>query len=111
MTSTSDLSSSLSGALDTLLSSLRAAAPQVTCSLHGEGSEWYYEINKRTMIKVPNGTEILEAPKYGTDEQGRYIHTKIKFLIEISIDTFYIIELRACITRSSSCTCARMRAR
>tara|TARA_Y100001937_G_scaffold128760_1_gene207711 strand:- start:7211 stop:7498 length:288 start_codon:yes stop_codon:yes gene_type:complete len=73
MTSTSNLSSSLSGALDTLLSSLRAAAPQVTCSLHGEGSEWYYEINKRTMIKVPNGTEILEAPKYGTDEQGRVV--------------------------------------
>ena len=73
MTTETDLSSSLSGALDSLLGSLRAAAPQVTCSLHGEGSEWYYEINKRTMIRVPNGTEILEVSKYPPDERGRVV--------------------------------------
>ena len=68
-----DLSSSLSGALDTLLGSLRAAAPPVTCSLTGEGGEWYYEINRRTMIKVPNGTEIVELTKYPPDNQGRVV--------------------------------------
>jgi len=73
MTTESELSSSLSGALDTLLSSLRAAAPQVTASLSGEGSEWYYEVNKRTMVRVPNGTEVLEVSKYPPDERGRVV--------------------------------------
>ena len=68
MTTQTNLSSSLSGALDTLLQSLRAAAPVITCSLAGEGSEWYYEINKKTMIKVPNGTEVVELTKYGADK-------------------------------------------
>ena len=73
MTTQTDLSSSLSGALDTLLQSLRAAAPVITCSLAGEGSEWYYEINKKAMIKVPNGTEVVELTKYGADEKGRVV--------------------------------------
>ncbi len=73
MTTQTDLSSSLSGALDTLLQSLRAAAPAITCSLAGEGSEWYYEINKKTMIRVPNGTEIVELTKYGADKKGRVV--------------------------------------
>ena len=73
MTTQTDLSSSLSGALDTLLQSLRAAAPAITCSLAGEGSEWYYEINKKAMIKVPNGTEIVELTKYGADKKGRVV--------------------------------------
>ena len=68
-----DLSSSLSGALDSLLGSLRAAAPLITCSLTGEGSEWYYDIQKRTMVKVPNGTEIMEVSKYPPDERGRVV--------------------------------------
>ena len=72
-TQMTDLSSSLSGALDTLLQSLRSAAPQITCSLTGEGSEWYYEINKKTMIKVPNGTEIIQLTKYGADKKGRVV--------------------------------------
>mgnify|MGYP001420117285 FL=1 len=73
MTTQTDLSSSLSGALDTLLQSLRAAAPAITCSLAGEGSEWYYEINKKAMIKVPNGTEVVELTKYGADKKGRVV--------------------------------------
>ena len=73
MTTQTNLSSSLSGALDTLLQSLRAAAPVITCSLAGEGSEWYYEINKKTMIKVPNGTEVIELTKYGADKKGRVV--------------------------------------
>lgn len=73
MTTQTDLSSSLSGALDTLLQSLRAAAPAITCSLAGEGSEWYYEINKKTMIRVPNGTEVVELTKYGADKKGRVV--------------------------------------
>jgi len=73
MTTQTNLSSSLSGALDTLLQSLRAAAPVITCSLAGEGSEWYYEINKKTMIKVPNGTEVVELTKYGADKKGRVV--------------------------------------
>lgn len=73
MTIESELSSSLSGALDTLLSSLRAAAPQVTASLAGEGSEWYYEVNKRTVVRVPNGTEVMEISKYPPDERGRVV--------------------------------------
>ena len=73
MTTQTDLSSSLSGALATLLQSLRAAAPAITCSLAGEGSEWYYEINKKTMIRVPNGTEIVELTKYGADKKGRVV--------------------------------------
>lgn len=73
MTTQTDLSSSLSGALDTLLQSLRAAAPVITCSLAGEGSEWYYEINKKAMIKVPNGTEVVELTKYGADKKGRVV--------------------------------------
>ena len=73
MTTQTDLSSSLSGALDTLLQSLRAAAPAITCSLAGEGGEWYYEINKKAMIKVPNGTEIVELTKYGADKKGRVV--------------------------------------
>ena len=73
MTTQTDLSSSLSGALDTLLQSLRAAAPAITCSLAGEGSEWYYEINQKAMIKVPNGTEVVELTKYGADKKGRVV--------------------------------------
>ena len=73
MTTQTNLSSSLSGALDTLLQSLRAAAPVITCSLAGEGSEWYYEINKKTMIKVPNGAEVVELTKYGADKKGRVV--------------------------------------
>ena len=73
MTTQTDLSSSLSGALDTLLQSLRAAAPAITCSLAGEGSEWYYEINKKAMVKVPNGTEIIQLTKYGADKKGRVV--------------------------------------
>ena len=73
MTTQTNLSSSLSGALDTLLQSLRAAAPAITCSLAGEGSEWYYEINKKAMIKVPNGTEVVELTKYGADKKGRVV--------------------------------------
>ncbi len=73
MTTQTNLSSSLSGALDTLLQSLRAAAPAITCSLAGEGSEWYYEINKKTMIKVPNGTEVVELKKHGVDHKGRVV--------------------------------------
>ena len=73
MTTQTDLSSSLSGALDTLLQSLRSAAPAITCSLAGEGSEWYYEINKKAMIKVPNGTEVVELTKYGADKKGRVV--------------------------------------
>ena len=71
--SITDLSSSLSGALNTLLGSLRAAAPVVTCSLAGEGSEWYYDIQRKTMVKVPNGTEIMEISKYPPDKQGRVV--------------------------------------
>tara|TARA_B100000073_G_C23689237_1_gene555744 strand:- start:815 stop:1102 length:288 start_codon:yes stop_codon:yes gene_type:complete len=92
MTTTTDLSSSLSGALDTLLGSLRAAAPQITCSLHGEGSEWYYEINKRTMIRVPNGTEILEVSKYPPDERGRVVVQTINNEI-IRVDPERILKL------------------
>ena len=73
MTTQTDLSSSLSVALYTLLQSLRAAAPAITCSLAGEGSEWYYEINKKAMIKVPNGTEVVELTKYGADMKGRVV--------------------------------------
>ncbi len=73
MTTQTDLSSSLSGALDTLLQSLRAATAPVTCSLTGEGSEWYYEINKKSMVKVPNGTEVIELKKYGSDKKGRVV--------------------------------------
>ena len=72
-TQMTDLSSSLSGALDTLLQSLRSAAPPITCSLTGEGSEWYYEINKKAMVKVPNGTEIVQLTKYGADKKGRVV--------------------------------------
>ena len=92
MTTTTDLSSSLSGALDTLLGSLRAAAPQITCSLHGEGSEWYYEINKRTMIRVPNGTEILEVSKYPPDERGRVVVQTINNEV-IRVDPERILKL------------------
>lgn len=92
MTTTADLSSSLSGALDTLLSSLRAAAPQITCSLHGEGSEWYYEVNKRTMIKVPNGTEVLEISKYPPDSRGRVVVQTINNEV-IRVDPKRILKL------------------
>ena len=92
MTTTTDLSSSLSGALDTLLGSLRAAAPQITCSLHGEGSVWYYEINKKTMIRVTNGTEILEVSKYPPDERGRVVVQTINNEI-IRVDPERILKL------------------
>jgi hypothetical protein len=68
-----DLSSSLSGAMDQLLGSLRAAAPPITYSLAGKGSEWYYDLQKRSMVRVPNGTEVIELPKYPPDDLGRIV--------------------------------------
>jgi len=72
-TNMTDLSSSLSGALDQLLGSLRAAAPVITYSLAGEGSEWYYDLQKKSMVRVPNGTEVVEVSKYSPDKQGRIV--------------------------------------
>ena len=72
-TDMTDLSSSLSGALDRLLESLRVAAPTATCSLNGDGSEWYYDIAKKSMVRVPNGTEVLQVSKYPPDKYGRVV--------------------------------------
>ena len=73
MTNTTDLSSSLSGAMDSLLSSLRGAAPSLETVISDEGTEWFYELNKRTMVRVPIGTQIKVMPKYPADESGRLV--------------------------------------
>ena len=75
-TQMTDLSSSLSGALDSLLGSLREALPITVFSLTAseeDSSEWYYDINKKSMVRVPNGTEVIEHPKYSKDKKGRIV--------------------------------------
>ena len=87
---TSNLSSSLSGAMDTLLESLRAAAPITVYTITGEGSEWYYDISKRSMVRVPNGTEIQVSDKYPKDKQGRVVAQSINNdLIRIHPDRIF----------------------
>jgi hypothetical protein len=73
MTNITDLSSSLSGAMDSLLSSLRTLAPSVETVIGDEGTEWFYEINKKAMVRVPIGTQIKVMSKYPADEQGRLV--------------------------------------
>ena len=73
MTTTSDLSSSLSGAISTLLNSLREVQPPATHTVAGDGSEWFYDINKRSMVRVPNGTEIIVSDTYPADNRGRVV--------------------------------------
>ena len=71
MTNTTDLSSSLSGAMDSLLSSLREAAPTQETIINKEGSEWFYEINKKSMVRVPIGTEVKVLSDQPLDHDGR----------------------------------------
>jgi len=86
----SNLSSSLSGAIDTLLESLRATQPAPVYTVTGEGSEWYYDISKRSMVRVPNGTEIQLAEKYPPDKHGRIVAQSINNdLIRIHPDRIF----------------------
>jgi hypothetical protein len=71
MTNTTDLSSSLSGAMDSLLSSLREAVPTQETVINKEGSEWFYEINKKSMVRVPIGTEVKVLKDQPPDHDGR----------------------------------------
>ena len=73
MTNTTDLSSSLSGAIDSLLSSLRANTPAPETVIGGNGTEWFYDVNKKTMVRVPAGTQVMMMPKYPADADGRIV--------------------------------------
>jgi hypothetical protein len=85
-----NLSSSLSGAIDTLLESLRAAAPAAIYTIVGEGSEWYYDIQKRCMVRVPNGTEVQVSQKHNPDQLGRVVAQSINNdLIRIHPDRIF----------------------
>jgi hypothetical protein len=73
MTTASDLSSSLSGALSEVISSLKLKAPEPYVIIAAGESEWYYDLVKKTMVRVLAGTRVLEVSGYPADEEGRVV--------------------------------------
>jgi len=73
MTTASDLSSSLSGALSEVINSLKLKAPEPYVIIAAGESEWYYDLVKKTMVRVLAGTRVLEVSGYPADEEGRVV--------------------------------------
>lgn len=73
MTITSDLSSSLSGALSDVINSLKIKAPEPYIIIGAGESEWFYDLVKKTMVRVPTGTRVLEVSGYPPDDGGRVV--------------------------------------
>ncbi|MEC9278227.1 MAG: hypothetical protein VYC23_02860 [Chloroflexota bacterium] len=73
MTITSDLSSSLSGALTDVINSLKLKAPEPYVIIAAGESEWYYDLVKKTMVRVLAGTRVLEVSGYPPDAEGRVV--------------------------------------
>ena len=73
MTIQTKLSSSLSGAMDDLLSALRTKAPSPYVVVATGGTEWFYDIVKKSMVRVPIGTRLHEVSEYPADKEGRVV--------------------------------------
>ena len=73
MTIQTDLSSSLSGAMDDLLSALRTKAPDPYVVVAAGKTEWFYDIVKKSMVRVLAGTRLHEVPEYPEDKEGRVV--------------------------------------
>ena len=73
MTIQSELSSSLSGAMDDLLSAIKNKAPDPYVVVSPGGTEWFYDIVKKSMVRVPIGTRIHEVSEYPADSEGRVV--------------------------------------
>ena len=87
MTTATDLSSSLSGALDQLLTSLRTKAPEPVTIVSAGDSEWFYDLIKKSMVRVPEGTRVMEVSQYPPDANGRIVvQTENNDIIRIDPD-------------------------
>ena len=85
MTTESELSSSLSGALAEVISALKIKAPEPYIIIGAGESEWYYDLAKKTMVRVLAGTRVLEVSGYTPDTEGRVVvQTMNNDLIRVS---------------------------
>jgi hypothetical protein len=73
MTITSDLSSSLSGAIVDVINSLKIQEPEPYVIIAAGESEWYYDLMKKTMVRVLAGMRVIELPGYSPDADGRVV--------------------------------------
>ncbi len=70
---TANTTTSLSGTVEQILTALQGKAPVPYTVLSGEGYDFFYNLQTRSMSRVRCGTPIIEVPNYPEDEHGRIV--------------------------------------
>ena len=73
MTEEINPTTSLSGTIGQILTALQGKAPAPYTVLSGEGYEFFYNLQSRSMTRVRCGTPVIEVPGYAEDEHGRIV--------------------------------------